>query len=145
MADTCETKNVYGKRFAETVFTPSMFEYFLNIKGSKYNSNSFSPFHNWENLNCTKLHFHKDVLRLLDNMHVRTIYNEETKFDLIYLTQNEQFSTEKILEEQASPGCRNIKNPISLMGKLREFVDTYLNIFSYENWSIPEEEPNEPN
>ena len=113
-----------------------MFEYLIEIKQEPFTDNDFDPSHIYENLNRVKLHFHKYIIRLLDNVCVRTIYNDEGRFDLVYLTRSDQLvNYEKVLGGKFS-------NQTNLILKLRSFVKVYFSNFT-NNYNMGMKEPEE--
>lgn len=103
-----------------------MFEYFIEIKkDEKTTLNDFDPVYIHENLNRVKLHFHKYIIRLIENVCIRTLYNEERRFDMVYLTHSKSPAYEIIEVDGRSP-----QRPTSLINKLRIFVKTYLDNFT---------------
>jgi hypothetical protein len=76
-----------------------MFEYFVTIKKDKLNTNDFDPAHVVESLNRTKLFFHRFIIRLIDNVCVRNIYNTERRFDLVYCIKNEAYNNYLIFND----------------------------------------------
>lgn len=117
----CEYKNIFGKYFAESIFSPKMLEYFFTMEQDEITPNDFDPSTTKERLYRTKLLFHGHIIRLVDNMHIRTIFNLEEHLDLVYCVQNEVLKSYNQIQAEEKSSV-----PKSLIAKLKEFVVTYL-------------------